>query len=44
MNIWMFVAFTALGAAVWNSVLAGLGYWLGHTVPLDELFVKRRGI
>lgn len=38
MNVGMFVLFTGLGAAVWNSVLAGLGYWLGHTVPLDKLF------
>lgn len=38
MNVGMFVLFTALGAAVWNSVLAGLGYWLGHTVPLSSLF------
>jgi len=38
MNIGMFVLFTALGAATWNSVLAGLGYWLGHTVPLSALF------
>lgn len=38
MNLGMFALFTALGAAVWNSVLAGLGYWLGHTVPLSSLF------
>ena len=38
MNIGMFALFTALGAAVWNSVLAGLGWWLGHTVPLSSLF------
>lgn len=38
MNIGMFVLFTGLGAAVWNSVLAGLGYWLGHKVPLERLF------
>ena len=38
MNIGMFALFTAIGAAVWNSVLAGLGWWLGHTVPLSSLF------
>lgn len=38
MNLGMFALFTALGAAVWNSVLAGLGWWLGHTVPLSSLF------
>lgn len=26
MNIWMFILFTSLGAAVWNTVLAILGY------------------
>ena len=40
MNLWAFILFSALGAGVWNSVLAGLGYWLGHTVPLDALFEK----
>ena len=29
MNVGVFVIFTALGAGVWNCVLAGLGYWLG---------------
>ena len=38
MNIGKFVIFTALGAGVWNCVLAGLGYWLGKTVPLDTLY------
>ena len=38
MNIGIFVIFTGLGAMVWNGVLAGLGYWLGKTVPLDKLF------
>ncbi|MCC8070984.1 MAG: DedA family protein [Bacteroidales bacterium] len=38
MNIWMFILFTGLGALVWNSVLAALGYWLGKTVPLADLF------
>lgn len=38
MNIGKFVIFTALGAMVWNCILAGLGYWLGKTVPLDTLY------
>ncbi len=38
MNLGVFVIFTGLGAMIWNGVLAGLGYWLGKTVPLDRLF------
>lgn len=38
MNIGSFALYTALGAAVWNSVLAALGWWLGRTVPLSALF------
>lgn len=38
MNIVVFVIFTGLGALVWNAILAGLGYWLGQWVPLDQLF------
>lgn len=38
MPIGKFLAFTALGAGVWNGVLAGLGAWLGHKVPIDRLF------
>ena len=38
MNIGSFALYTALGAAVWNSVLAALGWWLGRTVPLSSLF------
>ena len=38
MNIGKFVIFTALGAGVWNCVLAALGYWLGKTVPYSQLF------
>lgn len=40
MNIGKFTLFTALGALVWNSVLAALGYWLGTVVPRDQLYVK----
>lgn len=38
MNIWIFVLFTGLGALIWNAILAGLGYWLGTTVPLEDLY------
>lgn len=38
MNIVKFIAFTSLGALIWNGILGALGAWLGHTVPLDELF------
>lgn len=38
MNVGVFVIFTGLGALLWNGILAGLGYWLGKTVPIDKLF------
>lgn len=38
MNLGKFVVFTALGAGVWNAVLAVLGFWLGKHVPLDTLY------
>lgn len=38
MNIGVFVIFTGLGAMIWNAVLAGLGYWLGTTVSLENLY------
>lgn len=38
MNIWLFIVFTGLGALIWNTVLAALGWWLGQTVPLKDLF------
>ncbi|MDE7411774.1 MAG: DedA family protein [Paramuribaculum sp.] len=37
MNLPTFIAFTALGAGLWNSILAALGYWLGHAVPRELL-------
>lgn len=40
MNVGQFAIFTALGALVWNAVLALLGYWLSLTVSPDMLFVK----
>lgn len=40
MNIGLFSLFTALGALVWNAVLAALGYWLSLHVALPQLFDK----
>lgn len=38
MNIWVFCLYTALGALVWNAILAALGWWLSMHVSLDELY------
>lgn len=40
MNIGVFALFTALGALVWNAVLAALGYWLSLHVSPADLFDK----
>lgn len=40
MNIGIFAIFTGLGALVWNTVLAFLGWWLAKSVPLADLFVQ----
>lgn len=40
MNLASFCIFTSLGAAVWNSILAGLGWWLGQYVSLNDLLAK----
>ena len=37
MGIAKFVAFTALGAGIWNAVLAALGWYLEAIVPEDQL-------
>lgn len=37
MNLLKFMAFTALGAGIWNSVLAALGWYLEAIVPEDQL-------
>lgn len=39
MNIGVFCLYTALGALVWNGVLATLGWWLARSVSIDQLFV-----
>lgn len=40
MNVGVFAIFTALGALVWNAVLALLGYWLSLSVSPEDLFAK----
>lgn len=37
MNMGKFIGFTALGAGIWNTVLAALGYYLHRVVPEDQL-------
>jgi len=37
MNIAKFALFTAIGAGVWNGVLAALGYFLEAVVPEEQL-------
>ena len=37
MSIGKFIAFTALGAGLWNAVLAALGWYLEDIVPEDQL-------
>lgn len=38
MNIGVFSLYTSLGALLWNSILAFLGWWLAQHVTVDELF------
>lgn len=40
MNIGKFILFTGLGALLWNAILGALGFWLGKTVPLADLYDK----
>lgn len=40
MNMSKFLIFTFLGAAIWNTILAALGAFFGHTVPEDVLIAK----
>lgn len=37
MKLLPFIGYTALGAGIWNSVLAALGYWLESQIPEDQL-------
>ncbi len=40
MNFWVFIAYTTLGAGVWNCILAGIGWYLHSFVPEDQLADK----
>lgn len=37
MNIWKFITFTAIGAAIWNVILIFIGVACHKTMPKDEL-------
>lgn len=37
MPIWSFVLYTTIGSAIWNTMLAGIGYYLAHVLPKDQL-------
>ncbi len=40
MNYWRFLAFTTIGAGIWNCILAGMGWYLHTFVTKDELNTK----
>lgn len=37
MNYWKFLLYTTIGAGVWHSILAALGWYLHSIVPEDQL-------
>ncbi len=37
MNIASFIIFTAIGSAIWNGILSGIGYYLANILPQDQL-------
>ncbi len=37
MSLGKFLLYTTIGAGVWNTILAGMGYYLGTIVPEEEL-------
>ena len=37
MNYWKFLLYTTLGAGVWHSILAALGWYLNAIVPIEQL-------
>ena len=40
MKMGVFIGFTALGAGIWNAVLAAIGYGLAAVVPEDQLLAE----
>ncbi len=40
MNLPKFILYTSLGAGVWNTVLAGLGAFFGHSIAEEVLIAK----
>ncbi len=40
MSLGRFVFYTTLGAGLWNSILAAIGYYLASVVPYEELDSK----
>ena len=41
MNYWKFLLYTTLGAGVWHTILAAMGWYLHAVVPEDELEATR---
>ena len=37
MGLGRFVFYTSLGAGLWNSILAAIGYYLASVVPYEQL-------
>ena len=37
MNYWKFLVYTTIGAGVWHSILAAMGWYLHAVVPEDQL-------
>ena len=40
MKFWKFILYTTVGAGIWNTVLATLGWYLHSFVPKEELYNK----
>lgn len=40
MKLSRFILYTAIGAGLWNSILAAIGYYMASVVPYDQLDAK----